>query len=255
MPSNIEHANISAIKLGTTDVVASYIGHDQVYPNSREIQSAAYTSTSTLSNSGGSRLFRVTGETGATYDLTGSGAGSYILPTSPYDHTINVSANNSCGASGRTITTTLVPTGSTTLQGGGSSFASSFSQAAGPSINNVNVTASISATNTNRVTTTVGSQLYWAAGSTWDITYSSTSSIQTRIYLYAAFGGGNWSSSQTVYGSNVSGTITYTMTHAQLSTIYFSVYARPDTNPQYTTIYPPCNYHPNSPVTTGYLYP
>lgn len=254
MPSNIEHANISAIKLGTADVTAGYIGNEQVYPNSREIQSAAFTNTSTLLNSGGSRLFRVTGETGATYDLTGSGAGSYILPTSPYDHTISVGANNACGASGRTITTTLTPTGSTVLQGGGGSFTSSFSQQGGPSMNNVNATASISATNTNRVTTTVGGSLYWAAGSSWSISYSSTSSIQTKVYL-SAFGSGNWSASTSINGSNVSGTITWTMTSTQLSTVRFYMYMRPDTDPQYTTLYPPCNYHPNSPVSTGYLYP
>lgn len=254
MPSNIENANISAIKLGTADVIKGYIGHEDVYPNSREIQSGAFTSTSTLSNSGGTKYFRVTGETGATYDLTGSGAGSYILSTSPYDHTISVGANNACGASGRTITTTLLPTGSTILQGGGGSFASSFSQSAGPSMNNVNATASISATNTNRVTTTVGGSLYWAAGSSWSISYSSTSSIQTRVDLNA-FGSGNWSASTNISGSNVSGTITWTMTSTQLSTVIFRAYMRPDTDPQYTTIYAPCNYHPNSPVSTGYLYP
>ena len=76
MPSNIEHANISAIKLGTVDVTAGYIGNEQAYPNTRELQSAAFTSTSNLSRSGGTRYFRVTGETGATYDLSGYGAGS-----------------------------------------------------------------------------------------------------------------------------------------------------------------------------------
>ena len=254
MPSNIEHENISAIKLGTTDMTKGYIGHEQIYPNSREIQSGAFTSTSTISNSGGTRSFRVSGEIGATYDLTGYGAGSYILPTSPYDHTISVSSNNACGASSRTITTTLVPTGSTTLQGGGSSFTSSFSQSAGPAINSVNATASISATNTTRVTTPVGGNLYWAAGSVFSITYSSTSSIQTSVYL-SAFGSGNWSVSQSQGGSNVSGTATWTQTSSQLSTVIFRIYSRPDTDPSIVTIYPPCNYHPNSPASSGYLYP
>ena len=254
MPSNIEHENISAIKLGTTDMTNGYIGHEQIYPNSREIQSGAFTSTSTMSNSGGTNYFRVQGEVGATYDLTGSGAGSYILPTPSYDHTINISANNGCGSPSRTFTTTLTPTGSTTLQGGGSSFASSFTQGAGPAVNSVNATASITATNTNRVTTTVGGNLYWAAGSQWSISYSSTSSIQTSASL-GAFGSGNWSINTSISGSNVSGTATWTMTSTQLSVVIFRIYSRPDTDPSIITIYPPCDYHPNSPAETGYLYP
>ena len=79
MPSNIQHENISDLKLGIDTVAGAYIGHNIVYPNQREIISAAYTDTSLLAASGGTRYLRVTGEIGATYDLTGDGAGSYIL--------------------------------------------------------------------------------------------------------------------------------------------------------------------------------
>lgn len=133
MPSNIQHENISAAKLGIETISKGYIGHEEVYPNTREIQSATFTSTSTLSNTGGTRIFRVTGETGSTYSLTGYGAGSYTLLSSPYDHSISVTSNNDCGDPSRTILTTLTPTGSTLLQGGGSTFASSFTQSGGPS--------------------------------------------------------------------------------------------------------------------------
>lgn len=256
MPTNSGHEAISALKAGHSNVTAAYAGHQQIFPNTTEIQSAAFTNTGTIYNTGGSKIFRVTGDVGATYDLTGYGAGSYTLTSSPYDHTISVGTNNYCGAPTKTITTTLTPTGSTTLQGGGSSFSSSFSQQGGAPINSVNATASITATNTNRVTTTVGGSLYWAAGSQWSISYSSTSSIQTSIYL-SAFGSGNWSVNQSQGGSNVSGTATWTMTSTQLSTVVFYMYSRPDTDPTIpgVTIYPPCNYHPNSPTSTGYLYP
>ena len=50
MPSNIENANISALKLGTATVTKGYIGHQEVYPNTREIQSAVFTNTSLANN-------------------------------------------------------------------------------------------------------------------------------------------------------------------------------------------------------------
>ena len=96
MPTHLGHEAITA-KLGHVDP-SMYLGHEQIYPNSVEIQSAAYTDTSTLSNSGGTRLFRVTGEIGSTYDLTGSAAGSYTLASSPYDHSVSIGANTGCSS-------------------------------------------------------------------------------------------------------------------------------------------------------------
>ena len=201
MPSNIENANISAIKLGTVDMTKGYIGHEEVYPNTRQIQSAAYTNTSTLSSSGGTRLFRVTGDIGSTYDLTGSGAGSYILASSPYDHSVSVGANTACSAPARNISTTLTPTDSTVLQGGGSSFSSSFTQSASPNINQTfDFGLSVSISNTNYVTTTYNGTLMWANGAAFSISYSGNNTSGGSVGIIV---------STTAYNySNVSGTLT-----------------------------------------------
>lgn len=167
MPSNIEHENISAIKLGIADVTKGYIGHEEVYPNTREIQSAAYTSTSTLSSDGGTRIFTVTGEVGSTYNLTGYGSGSYTLASSPYDHNISIGANTSCGGSSRTISTTLSPTGSTVLQGGGSSFSSSFTQSHNGYVNwtpSLSVSGSLTHTNPGSTIVTISGVNYFTPG-------------------------------------------------------------------------------------------
>ena len=114
------------------------------------INSGAYTSTSTLSYVGGTRTFRVIGDTGATYNLSGYGAGSYTLNSSPFDHSISVGANTACGAGSRTISTTLTPTGSTVLQGGGTNFSSSFTQATAGNVSFTwNPSGGGSATHTN----------------------------------------------------------------------------------------------------------
>ena len=180
MPSNIENANISAIKLGTVDMTKGYIGHQEVYPNTREIQSAAWTSTSTMSNSGGSRVLRVTGEESAAYDLAITGysggtnpTGSYTISTSPYDHSATIPANTSCGAPARTILSTLTPTGSTTLQGGSSTFTSSFTQSAGPSITVANSTLAFGTIIVNpEYTTVINGNTVWTSGTTFTITLS-----------------------------------------------------------------------------------
>ena len=153
MPTHLGHEAITA-KLGHADP-SMYLGHEQIYPNSVEIQSAAYTNTSTLSSSGGTRLFRVTGELGSTYDLTGSAAGSYTLASSPYDHSVSIGDNTGCSAPAQTITTTLTPTGNTILQGGGSTFTSSFTQSASPNLEQYyNFNISISISTVTSVTTT-----------------------------------------------------------------------------------------------------
>ena len=199
MPSNIEHENISAIKLGTVDMTKGYIGHQEVYPNTREIQSAVWTSTSTLSKVGGTRIWRVTGEPGATYDLTGYGAGSYILPSSPYDHSISIGSNGSSpcyNSSTRTITTTLTPTGSTIITGGAANISGSFTQAAGTGVQSFTATATSgpSITALNNLKTTVGGTTYWADGATFRL--SMTVPADSRIYSY------------TLYLTNIYGTST-----------------------------------------------
>jgi len=206
MPSNIENANISAIKLGTADVTKGYIGHEEVYPNTREIQSAAYTNTSTLSNSGGTRLFRVTGAEGATYNLTGFGAGSYTISSSPYDHSINPGSNNDCGDPSRTILTTLLPTGGTVLLGGGSTFASSYTQSGGPAENYYNWNISVSIAVTTSVTTLYNGTLFFSNGSVFQISYSgNNTSPSTFTVLTSSLGSGSYSN---ITGALVPGTYT-----------------------------------------------
>ena len=82
MPTNLGPEAISAIKAGHADVVAMYAGDTQIFPNEVVLQSAAYTDTSNMSTTGGSRIFRVTGEIGCSYSLSGSLSGSYNLATS-----------------------------------------------------------------------------------------------------------------------------------------------------------------------------
>lgn len=174
MPSNIEHANIAALKLGTATVTKGYIGHEQVYPNTRQITSGLFTDTSNLSYGGGTRVFRVTGESGSTFNVSasnGSGGGSYTLGSSPEDINISVS-NTGCTGSARTVTGTLTPTGSTVLQGGGSTFTSSINQTAGPGITNHTGTWSISVSEVTKNTTVIGGTTYYTGGSQWDVTYT-----------------------------------------------------------------------------------
>ena len=243
MPTNLGHEAISALKAGHSSVTAAYAGHQQIFPNTTTIQSAAFTNTSAMSNAGGSRIFRVAGDVGSTFNLNGTG--NYIITVSPYDHTVNVGSNNSCDDPARTITTTLTPTGNTILQGGGSSFTDSFSQNAGPSTNNYTASISISATNTNYVTTTVGCNLYWAAGAQWSVSYSYSGAYASHAYI-STFGSGTWSGGGPSFsGSSASGTSTYTMTSASLSIMYFNLYV-------YSS---GCNDASNSPAQTGYIYP
>ena len=248
MPSNIENANISAIKLGTADVTKGYIGHQEVYPNTREIQSAAYTNTSTLSNSGGTRLFRVTGAEGATYNLTGFGAGSYTLASSPYDHSINPGSNNDCGDPSRTILTTLTPTGSTTLLGGGSTFASSYTQSAGPAENYYNWNISVSVTVTTSVTTVYNGTLFFTNGSVFQISYSGNNNSPSTFSVYtSSLGSGSFSGvtgplTPSTYSSVApgafSGSYTHTMSGQQAPGIAF---ARASVNVNNATASNPCD--------------
>jgi hypothetical protein len=202
MPSNIQHENISAAKLGIETISKGYIGHNEVYPNTREIQSAAYTNTSTLSNSGGTRLFRVTGAEGATYNLTGFGAGSYTISSSPYDHSINPGSNNDCGDPSRTILTTLTPTGGTVLQGGGATFASSYTQSGGPPENYYNFNVSISLTVTNSVTNIYNGTLFFTNGTVYNVSYSGNNNSPSSFTMRTdGLGSGSY--------SNITGTLSW----------------------------------------------
>ena len=189
MPSNIENANISAIKLGTVDMTKGYIGHEEVYPNTREIQSAAFTSTSTLANSGGTRIYRVTGDVGSQYTLSGSNGASspgvQTLSASQADYSISIGGNTSCGASSRTPTMSITPSGSTVLASGVST-TSSFTQSAGPPLINYTPTHSLSISTNQYPTTTVNGVLHFASGTVFTITGTCNGAgYKTEFYAYA----------------------------------------------------------------------
>ena len=59
MPINIQTGPLSALKVGHENVSSSYIGHQQIFPNSTTIQSAEFTDISTLGYNGGTRNFRI----------------------------------------------------------------------------------------------------------------------------------------------------------------------------------------------------
>lgn len=250
MPSNIQHENISAIKVGIDTVAGAYIGHNIVYPNQREIVSAAYTDTSLLAASGGTRYLRVTGEIGATYNLTGDGAGSYILASSPYDQPIVISSNGSApcySGSNRTITTTLTPTNSTTIQGGASSLSSGFTQDGGTGISSFTPIITKSITNITRVTTTVNGTLRWATGAEFTISFTAPSDA-VRVDYYGADAAGSgttfsYSGTQTVTNAGGTTSFTATITSGTPDYVYANVY-----------IYEQSCYSTSDQVTTN-LYP
>jgi len=226
MPTNLGPEAISAVKAGHADVVAMYAGATQIFPNEVVLQSAAYTDTSNMSTTGGSRIFRVTGEIGCSYSLSGSLSGSYNLATSPFDHTVTASNNSQCDSSSRSFPVTLNPLGNTTLQGGGSTFTSTFTQNAGPTTQSYPLTGSITVTNTNYVTTTVSGQLRWAQGASWDITwsYSGSNVSSANLYRFPASGSsGTFGGTLPGSGSSGSGTATFVMGATPVSAITFLI--------------------------------
>jgi len=217
---------------------------------------------------GTSAKLGVTGEIGAQFTITGSGGASFnnagsshstggtlILNTSPqyfgwdtatYPGVSSVSDNdsNNCDAASRTVTFTINPIGSTQLASGVSANVTG-NQSGGPGTNSYSATASISATNTNYVTTTVGGQLRWAAGASWNINWSwSNPTGYSSSGSLSAFGSGTFGGN-TSASSPGSGTATWTMTSSNLSVVIFRIYINSTG----------CNDASNSPVTTGYIYP
>ena len=108
MPTNLGHEAISALKVGHESVTAAYAGHQQIFPNTTTIQSASYyPNNNTISCAGGTKTFRIIGDIGATYDLTGSGlTGSYTQTSGTVDY--NVTAGNVCGVCDAPSNTYLV---------------------------------------------------------------------------------------------------------------------------------------------------
>jgi len=249
MPTNLGHEAISALKVGHESVTAAYAGHQQIFPNTTTIQSANYyPNNNTMACSGGTRTFRVIGDIGATYNLTGSLTGSYTQTSGTVDY--SVSAGNvcsTCDAPASTYAVTLTPTGSSVLQGGGANTQDSFVRQAGPTTNNYNANPSISVTNTNYVTTTVGGNLYWAPGAAWSVSWSYNGTYATHSSSDMSIGvsGNTRTGDYTGSGSSDSGTYTFTLGSgvSSLSTVRF-----------YLFVYSSgCNQANDA--SSGYLYP
>ena len=251
MPTNLGHEAISALKVGHESVTAAYAGQHQIFPNTTTIQSADYyPNNNTMACSGGTRIWRVIGDIGATYDLTGSLTGSYTQTSGTVDY--NVSAGNvcsTCDAPASTYLVTLTPTGNTVLQGGGSTFSNSFVRQAGPTTTNYTATASISATNTNYVTTTVNGSLRWAQGASWSVSWSYSGAANNITHstsnLSLGVSGSTRSGKYSGSGTSDSGTYTFTLGVTPISVVYF-----------YLVMYSAgCTNITNSPTYSSYLYP
>jgi len=274
----VGHSNVTAAYAGhqpicpnTVEITGFTLGRANSSNFSGNIIPAGFSQGGTSAQgvaNGQSAKLGVTGEIGAQFTITGSGGASFnnagsgyptggtlVLTQSPqyfgwdtatYPGVSSVGSNDSgnCDATSRTVTFTINPIGSTQLASGVSATATG-NQSGGPGTNYYSATASISATNTNRVTTTVGSNLHWAAGSSWSISWSwSNPTGYSSSGSLSAFGSGTYGGN-TNLSSPGSGTATWTMTSASLSVVIFRIYI-------YST---GCNDASNSPVTTGYLYP
>lgn len=222
MPTNLGHEAISALKVGHENVTAGYVGHEQIFPNTTEITSLAYTDLSTVLLNGETRVLNVAGQVGSTFDIAGTaGAGSYsgqILTSSPQSFNISIGSNNSsCTVASRQPTIVVTPTGTTQLASGVNGTLV-LNQQGGGGITYHSITGSVNVTNTNRVVQTAGSNVYWAAGSSWSISWSVSSSQGSS----GSFGGfvfpgttsGSTSYSQFSAGStSASGSFTFTLTY------------------------------------------
>ena len=141
------------------------------------------------------------------------------MATSPFDHTVTAGYNGSCTASSRSFPVTLTPLGNTTLQGGGSTFTSSFTQSGGPGITYYTPSGSVTVTNTNYVTTTVSGQLRWAQGAAWSIAwnYANDNRISSANLSISPGLAGSYGGTLPGSASSGSGTATFTL-GAQSST-------------------------------------
>ena len=222
MPTNLGHESISALKVGHENVTAGYVGHEQIFPNTTEITSLAYTDLSTVNLNGETRVLNVAGQVGSTFDIAGTaGATSYsgqTLTSSPQAFNVAIGSNNSsCIAATRQPTIVVTPTGTTQLASGVNGTLV-LNQQGGPGITYRSATATINVTNTNRVVLTAGSNVYWAAGSSWDISWSVSSAHGSNgsfsSFVFPGTVSGTSSYSQGLAGStNASGSFTFTLTY------------------------------------------
>ena len=171
MPINLAENPLSAIKVGSQDLIATYLGTNQIFPNSTSITSWTGITAASYNNSSHSEATSITGPAGATFNLIGSsGAVGQNGLTKSVDgaesFSWSISANDSCDAASRTPSLTLQATGSTILAlSGGASNPDTATQAAGPVTVDAYVPMTASATVQNPGNyVVVGGQRQWLPG-------------------------------------------------------------------------------------------
>ena len=196
MPINLFDSPLSSIKLGANSILKAYIGNGQIFPNDAEITAAAFTSAN-IANTGGNTPYVVSGEIGASFNLTGSSgatppSGTQVISASPSTYQIDIGNQSAvCGALARTPQVVIVPQGNTVLAGGLSN-TDTIAQAAGPTISYNNIGLSISQSNTSYQTQNVGGQLRWVAGASWSISINYTIGTQSDVnYIFAGINAAN----------------------------------------------------------------
>ena len=168
MPINLFNNPLSSIKLGADDILKGYIGNGQIFPNNTEITAAAFTDAN-IANTGGNTPYVVSGETGASFTLTGSlGAtapsGTQVIAVSPTTYQIAIEdQSETCDAIQRNSQIVITPQGNTVLASGLSN-TDTIVQAAGPVTQTSNIGLTISVSNTAYAVQNVGGVLKWVGG-------------------------------------------------------------------------------------------
>jgi len=168
MPLNLAQNPLSSLKIGESNVLKSIVGINQIYPNDTEITAAAFTDAN-IANTGGNTPYVVSGETGASFTLTGSlGAtapsGTQVISTSPTTYQIAIGdQSTTCSAIQRNSQIVITPQGNTVLDSGLSN-TDTIIQAAGPVTQTSNIGLTISVSNTAYAVQNVGGVLKWVGG-------------------------------------------------------------------------------------------
>ena len=168
MPINLFNNPLSSIKLGADDILKGYIGNGQIFPNDTEITAAAFTDTY-IANTGGNTPYVVSGETGASFTLTGSAgatapSGTQVISSSPTTYQIAIGdQSETCDAIQRNSQVVITPQGNTVLASGVSN-TDTIIQYAGPVTQTNNIGLTISVSNTSYAVQNIGGVLYWVGG-------------------------------------------------------------------------------------------
>ena len=206
MPINLFNNPLASIKLGANDILKGYIGNGQVFPNSTDITAAAFDNAN-IANTGGNTPYTVSGETGASFTLTGSSgatapSGTQVLSTSPTTYQIAIgNQSTTCGAGLRYPAVDISTQGSTVFNPTNLQTTDTILQAAGPSTITNNIGLSISATNTSYQVQNIGGVLKWITGAAWSVTINYTVGSAGQNAVNYVFGTG---ASQSAVGYTIS---------------------------------------------------